>query len=86
MGEGRRTAKTQLGPLCSFLGFSLPTQPPPPPPAHLAGVVRGAYTGAVKAYLTFSICKVLENGISFFLPFFTFILFFLMRAFFFFKV
>ena len=56
MGEGRRTAKTQLGPLCSFLGFSLPTQPPP---AHLAGVVRGAYTGAVKAYLTFSICKLL---------------------------
>ena len=58
MGEGRRTAKTQLGPLCSILGFPLPTQPPPPPP-HLAGVVRGAYTGAVKAHLTFSICKLL---------------------------
>ena len=49
MGEGRRTAKTQavcveLGPLCSILGFPLPTQPsplpPPPPPLLLAGVIR----------------------------------------------
>ena len=47
MGEGRRTAKTQavcveLGPLCSILGFPLPTQPSPlpPPPLLLAGVIR----------------------------------------------
>ena len=32
----------ELGPLCSILGFPLPTQPPPPSP--LAGVIRGAYT------------------------------------------
>ena len=59
MGEGRRTAKTQavcleLSPLYSILGFPLPTQPPPP-----ARVIRGAYTGAVQAYLTFSICNIL---------------------------
>ena len=63
MGEGRRTAKTQavcleLSPLCSILGFPLPTQPlhPASPPAR---VIRGAYTGAVQAYLTFSICNIL---------------------------
>ena len=60
MSEGRRTTKTQavcleLGPLCSILGFPLPTQPSPPP----AEVIRGAYTGAVQAYFTFSICKLL---------------------------
>ena len=60
MGEGRRTAKAQavcleLSPLCFILGFPLPTQPPPPP----ARVIRGAYTGAVLAYLTFSICNIL---------------------------
>ena len=48
--QGRRTAKTQevcleLGPLCSILEFSLHTQPLPRP----AGVIRGAYTGAVQA-------------------------------------
>ena len=35
---------------------------PPPPPSLLpptVGVIRGAYTGAVQAYLTFSICKLL---------------------------
>ena len=58
MGEGRRTAKTQavcleLSPLCSILGFPLPTQPP--------RVIRGAYTGAVQAYLTFFICKLLTR-------------------------
>ena len=62
MGEGRRTAKTQvvcqeLGPLCSILGFPLPIQSSPPP--FLAGVIRGAYTCAVQAYLTFSIRKLL---------------------------
>ena len=62
MGEGRHKAKTQtvclvLGPLCSILGFPLPTQPSPRP---LAGVIRGAYTCAVQAYLTFSICKLLS--------------------------
>ena len=62
MSEGRRTTKTQavcleLGPLCSILGFPLPTQPSPPPPP--AEVIRGAYTGAVQAYFTFSICKLL---------------------------
>ena len=59
MDEGRRTAKTQavcleLGPLCSILGFPLPTQPSPSPPPT-AGVIRGV----VQAYLTFSICKLL---------------------------
>ena len=29
------------------------------PPPRLAGVIRGVYTGAVKASLTFSICKLL---------------------------
>ena len=52
--QGRRKAETQavcleLGPLCSILEFSLPTQPLPRP----AGVIRGAHTGAVQAYLTF---------------------------------
>ena len=52
--QGRRKAETQavcleLGPLCSILEFSLPTQPLLRP----AGVIRGAYTGAVQAYLTF---------------------------------
>ena len=59
MGEGRRTAKRQavcleLGPLCSILGVPLPHPPPPPPPPP-AGVISGACTGAVQAYLTFSI-------------------------------
>ena len=54
--QGRRKAETQavcleLGPLCSILEFSVPTQPLPRP----AGVIRGAYTGAVQAYLTFSL-------------------------------
>ena len=45
--------------LCSILGFSLPTYPSPlpppsPPPPPTAGVIRGAYTGAVQAYVTFS--------------------------------
>ena len=39
--------------LCSILGFPLPTQPSPLP------VIRGAYTGAVQAYVTFPICKLL---------------------------
>ena len=46
--------------LCSILGFPLPPAPalsPPPPPT--AGVIRGAYTGAVQAYVTFPICKLL---------------------------
>ena len=56
--QGSRTGKTQevcleLGPFCSILEFPLPTQPPPPPPSD--GVIRGAYTGAVHAYLTFFI-------------------------------
>ena len=60
--QGRRTAKTQaisleLGPLCSILEFPLPTQPLPRP----AGVIRGAYTGAVQAYLTFSLALEVER-------------------------
>ena len=47
----------RASPLFSILGFSLPTQSPPPP--LLAGVIRGAYTCAVQAYLTFFICKLL---------------------------
>ena len=52
MGEGRRTAKTQavcveLGPLCSILGFPLPTQPsplpPPPPPSYLPELLGRLY-------------------------------------------
>ena len=35
-----------------------PPSPPPPPPPPLAGVIKGAYTCAVQAYLTFSICKL----------------------------
>ena len=50
--------------LCSILGFPLPTYPSPlpppsPPPPPTAGVIRGAYTGAVQAYVTFPICKLL---------------------------
>ena len=41
----------ELGPLCSNSEFPFHTQPPPPP----AAVIRGAYTAAVQAYLTFSI-------------------------------
>ena len=53
--QGKRTTKTQavcleLGPLCSISEFPFPTQPPPP-----AGVIRGAFPGAVQSYLTFSI-------------------------------
>ena len=45
--QGKCTTKKQavcleLGPLCSILEFSLPTQPPPP-----SRVIRGAFTGAV---------------------------------------
>ena len=59
--QGRRKAETQavcleLGPLCSILEFSLPTQPLLRP----AGVIRGAYTGAVQAYLTFSLALEVE--------------------------
>ena len=36
-----------------------PPTPPPSPPPLLAGVIRGAYTCAVQAYLTFFICKLL---------------------------
>ena len=48
--QGRLTAKAQtvwldLGPLRSLSKF-------PPPPAR---IIRGAYTGAVQAYLLFSI-------------------------------
>ena len=48
--QGRLAAKAQtvwleLGPLCSISKF-------PPPPAR---IIRGAYTGAVQSYLTFSI-------------------------------
>ena len=50
MGEGRRTAKTQavcveLGPLCSILGFPLPTQPSPlpPPPSYLPELLGRLY-------------------------------------------
>ena len=63
--QGRRKAETQavcleLGPLCSILEFSLPTQPLPRP----AGVIRGAYTGAVQAYLTFSLALEVERPTS----------------------
>ena len=49
--QGRITAKAQtvwleLGPLRSISKF------PPPPPVR---IIRGAYTGAVQSYLTFSI-------------------------------
>ena len=40
-----------------LLHFRDPPLPPPPPP--FAGVIRGAYTCAVHAYLTFSIYKLL---------------------------
>ena len=63
--QGRRKAETQavcleLGPLCSILEFSLPTQPLLRP----AGVIRGAYTGAVQAYLTFSLALEVERPTS----------------------
>ena len=63
--QGRRKAETQavcleLGPLCSILEFPLPTQPLPRP----AGVIRGAYTGAVQAYLTFSIKLLTFSGLK----------------------
>ena len=38
----------------------LPTQPLPRP----AGVIRGAYTGAVQAYLTFSLASQVERPTS----------------------
>ena len=44
--------------LCSILGFPLPPAPALSPPPT-AGVIRGAYTGAVQAYVTFPICKLL---------------------------
>ena len=45
MSEGRRTTKTQavcleLGPLCSILGFPLPTQPSPPRRSHQGRLYR----------------------------------------------
>ena len=66
MGEGRRTAKTQavcveLGPLCSILGFPLPTQPSPSlPPASYLPELLGRLYGRGSGYLTFSICKLLS--------------------------
>ena len=52
--QGKRTNEKQavcleLGPLCSITEFPLPTQRPPS-----AGVIRGAFTGALQSYLTFS--------------------------------
>ena len=62
--QGRRTTKKQavrleLGPLCSISEFPLPTQPPPP-----VGVIRGAFTGAVQSYLTFSIKLLTFSGLT----------------------
>ena len=62
--QGKRTTEKQavcleLGPLYSISEFPLPTQPPPP-----AGVIRGAYTGAVQSYLTFSIKLVTFSGFT----------------------
>ena len=62
--QGKRTTKKQavcleLGPLCSIAEFPLPTQPPPP-----AGVIRGAFTGAVQSYLTFSIKLLTFSGLK----------------------
>ena len=62
--QGKRTTEKQavcleLGPLCSISEFPLPTQPPPS-----AGVIRGAYTGAVQSYLTFSIKLLTFSGLT----------------------
>ena len=62
--QGKRTTKTQaicleLGPLCSISEFPLPTQPPLP-----AGVIRGAYTGTIQSYLTFSIKLLTFSGMT----------------------
>ena len=62
--QGKRTTKKQavcleLGPLCSISEFPLPTQPPP-----FAGVIRGAFTGAVQSYLTFSIKLLTFSGLT----------------------
>ena len=42
-----------------LLHFRVPPPHPVFPPPFLAGVIRGAYTCAVQAYLTFSIRKLL---------------------------
>ena len=62
--QGKRTTKKQavcleLGPLCSISEFPLPTQPPPP-----ARVIRGAFTGVVQSYLTFSIKLLTFSGLT----------------------
>ena len=62
--QGKRTTKTQavcleLGPLCSISEFPLPTQPPLP-----AGVISGAFTGAIQSYLTFSIKLLTFSGMT----------------------
>ena len=45
-------------PLLNFR-VPLPTQPTPP-----AGVIRGAFTGAVQSYLTFSIKLITFSGLT----------------------
>ena len=62
--QGKRTTEKQavcleLGPLYSISEFPLPTQRPPP-----AGVIRGAFTGAVQSYLTFSIKLLTFCGLT----------------------
>ena len=62
--QGKRTTKKQavcleLGPLCSISEFPLPTLPPPP-----ARVIRGAFTGVVQSYLTFSIKLLTFSGLT----------------------
>ena len=62
--QRKRTTKTQavcleLGPFCSISEFPLPTQPTPP-----AGVIKGAFTGAVQSYLTFSIKLLTFSGLT----------------------
>ena len=62
--QGKLTTKKQAvclerGSLCSISEFPLPTQPPFP-----AGVIRGAFTGAVQSYLTFSIKLLTFSGLT----------------------
>ena len=48
-----------VGPPCSISEFPFPTQPPPP-----ARVIRGAFTGVVQSYLTYSIKLLTFSGLT----------------------